>query len=76
MTKVITLDGIELALFDTEPAEVTNPYSGRSVVLEPEAIALYDFIKGAEIMNLTTELRKGLAAFRKRWPKEYMILLD
>lgn len=74
--KNIKIDGIELELVDTEPVTVTNPFSGESCVLQPEAVALYDYIKGSELLELYENLEKGLTAFRKRWPKEYMILLD
>ena len=39
---------VGLKIMDAEPKEVTNPFSGESVVLQPDAIAVYDFIKGAE----------------------------
>ena len=37
----------ELEIFDFKE-EIQNPYSGRSCLLEPFAVALYDFIKGCE----------------------------
>ncbi len=55
---------------------VTNPYSGKSVYLEPEAVALYDLIKGAEVVNNTKLFNRALTMFRKYWPNEYMVLLD
>jgi hypothetical protein len=76
MCKEIVLDGIELVLIDTESEEITNPYSGQSCILVPEAIALYDYIKGCEVVGNGKGLSKGLSVFVKHWPKEYMILLD
>ncbi len=55
---------------------ITNPYSGKSVYLEPEAVALYDLAKGAEMIHNTTILDKALTIFRTHWPNEYMTLLD
>ena len=67
-----------------EPEEIKNPYSGEKVMLEPEAVAVYDCIKGAEHLADPNNgddprwetVRKGLDWFRKHFPKEYMKLLD
>ena len=73
----------EVEIVDTEPVEIQNPYSGQSCVLQPTAIAVYDAIKGAEMLaessgkdSLYDTVRKGLDWFRKHYPKEYMVLLD
>jgi hypothetical protein len=63
-------------ILDTEPQEVTNPFSGESCFLQPDAIAVYDTIKGCEMIGDYKALSKGLEWFRKYFPKEYMILLD
>lgn len=60
----------------TENEIVTNPFSGESVELTPEAVAVYDTIKGCEMFGDYTGVRKGLDWFRKYYPNEYMILLD
>jgi hypothetical protein len=75
MTKVIELP-FECTIYDSEPVLVTNPYSGESCMLTPEAVAVYDMIKGAEIMGEYEMVRKGLGWFREHFAKEYMILLD
>ena len=70
-------------IIDTKPVEVANPYSGEKVKLQPTAIAVYDCIKGAEMMadadfdekHLET-VRKGIEWFQMHYPKEYMVLLD
>lgn len=67
------IDSLEIG---TKNELVTNPFSGHSVELEPEAVALYDFIKGCEASGLNDKLRQGLYIFRKKWPNEYMDLLD
>jgi hypothetical protein len=60
-----------------ETAEtITNPYSKESVELSPEAVAVYDTIKGAEMLGNYDHMEKGIAWFQKYYPKEYMILLD
>ena len=70
-------------IVDVKPVEVSNPFSGEKVKLHPTAIAVYDCIKGAEMMadgdfddkHLDT-VRKGIEWFQMHYPKEYMVLLD
>lgn len=83
-----TLTPEEKAFFDelwigTEKEVVENPYTKVQHELEPEAVALYDFIKGQEISLNQKYSEKGqdmfvfaLGLFAKLWPTEYMDLLD
>ena len=66
----------EVEIMDKEPVEVANPYSGEKVILEPIAVAVYDCIKGAEMMENADLMQKGIDWFREHYPKEYMVLLD
>ena len=63
-------------IIDTEPVEVSNPFSGQKTVLQPTAIAVYDCIKGAEMTEDFDIVEKGIAWFQKHYPKEYFVLLD
>ena len=63
-------------ILDNEPVEVTNPFSGQSCMLVPEAVAVYDCITGANITGNYDMVRKGLDWFMEHFPEEYMILLD
>jgi hypothetical protein len=74
-------------IVDTQPVEVKNPFSGQKATLQPTAVAVYDSIKGAEMLasqmgiddgghELWQTVRKGLDWFREHYPKEYMVLLD
>ena len=63
-------------ILDKEPVEVANPYLGETCTLEPDAIAVYDTIKGAELFEQYDLVRKGLDWFKKHEPKAYMVLLD
>ncbi len=70
-------------IIDTKPVEVANPYSGQKVTLQPTGIAVYDCIKGAEMMaegdfddKHWDTVRKGIEWFQMHYPKEYMVLLD
>jgi hypothetical protein len=60
----------------SESEVITNPFSGESVKLQPEAVAVYDTIMGAQMFNDYKTVRKGLDWFRKHFPEEYMVLLD
>lgn len=63
-------------IMDKAPVEVANPYSGEKVMLEPIAVAVYDCIKGAEMLEDFDVVEKGIEWFQKHYPKEYMVLLD
>ena len=58
------------------PEEITNKFSGEKVMLPPDAVAVYDTIKGAELIGNYSHLRKGIAWFQKHEPDAYMKLLD
>ena len=58
------------------PEEITNKFSGEKVILPPDAVAVYDTIKGAELVGNSEHLRKGIDWFIKNEPKAYTILLD
>lgn len=60
----------------SEAEVVSNPYTGESVTLTPEAVAVYDTIKGAERLGMHDVVRKGLDWFIQYHTKEYMVLLD
>lgn len=66
----------ECLILDESPVEVTNPFSGESCMLTPEAAAVYDTIKGAEIMGSYELVQQGIAWFIQHFPEEYMTLLD
>lgn len=69
------------------PETVQNPFSGESIELSPDAVAVYDIIMSSNMFaEMATDLkkreyfykivRKGLTWFRKHEPKAYMVLLD
>jgi len=66
----------EVEIIDTKPVEVVNPFSKQKATLQPTAIAVYDCIKGAEMVEDFDMVEKGLDWFREHYPKEYMVLLD
>lgn len=65
-----------IQVIDKEPVEVQNPFGYGSAVLTPEEVAVYDYLKGCELMGDYTGLRKGLDWFMKNNVEAYMTLLD
>ena len=66
----------EVEIIDTEPVEVKNPFSGEKAILQPTAVAVYDCIKGAEMMGEYDTVEKGIDWFIEHYPTEYGVLLD
>ena len=63
-------------IMDKAPVEVANPYSGEKVMLEPIAVAVYDCIKGAEMLGNYDTVEKGIDWFIEHYPEAYQVLLD
>ena len=66
----------EVEIIDTKPVEVENPFSKQKVTLQPTAVAVYDCIKGAEMLGEYDTVEKGIDWFIEHYPKEYGVLLD
>ena len=66
----------ECEILDSNPVEVKNRFTGEACILQPDAVAVYDCIIGAEMMGNYKLVRQGLDWFQKHFIKEYMILLD
>lgn len=69
-------DPFPIEILDETNVEVANPFSGAKVMLTPQAVAVYDCIKGAEHLREYDIMEKGIEWFRTHYPKEYMVLLD
>lgn len=69
-------DNFEGIQVGSEKEIVGNPFSGEIAMLEPDAVAVYDVVKGAELVEDYARVREGLDWFRKYFPQEYMVLLD
>jgi len=72
----LPFDDADYGLDGDKMVEIKNPFSGEGVALPGFAVAVYDVIKGAELLGKYKEMRKGLNWFAKHFPKEYMVLLD
>ena len=67
----------------TESEVITNFYTGESCELCAEAVSIFDFIKGSEILlnnnyseEIGNQFYEALSYFQEKWPNEYMVLLD
>ena len=69
------------------PVEVTNPYSGMSCTLKPDAHAVYEVVVAANRIAMAEGrddpdhpmwdyVRKGTQWFAEHYPEEYYLLLD
>lgn len=65
-----------IMILDQEPVEVANPFSGETAVLTPEQVAVYDYVKGCELVGDYTGVRRGLDWFIQNNAQAYMTLLD
>jgi hypothetical protein len=65
-----------IMVLDKEPVKVQNPFSGESTILTPDEVAVYDYLKGCELIGDYKGLRKALDWFRTNNGNAYMILLD
>ncbi len=65
-----------IMVLDTEPVAVRNPFSGESYTLSPDEVAVYDYVKGCEMLQDYDGVRRGLDWFSRNNPEAYMVLLD
>jgi len=65
-----------IMILDTEPVMVENFFSGETCVLTPDEVAVYDYLKGCELMGDYKMLQKALDWFRENNAEAYMTLLD
>jgi len=65
-----------IMILDSEPVLVENPFSGESIMLSPDEVAVYDYLKGCELIGDYKGLRKGIDWFIDNNTQAYMTLLD
>jgi len=69
-----TFPGIQI--YDTEPVYVENPFGYGGCMLTPEEVAVYDYLKGCELIGDYKGLQQGLDWFMRKNADAYMTLLD
>jgi hypothetical protein len=65
-----------IMILDDEPVFVENPFSGEGIMLSPDEVAVYDYLKGCELIGDYKNLRKGIDWFIDNNTTAYMTLLD
>jgi hypothetical protein len=65
-----------IMILDTEPVIVQNSFSGESCILSPDEVAVYDYLKGCELIGDYKNLQKCIDWFIKNNTQAYMTLLD
>tara|TARA_R110002050_G_scaffold286742_1_gene437496 strand:+ start:270 stop:497 length:228 start_codon:yes stop_codon:yes gene_type:complete len=60
----------------TEPEHISNPFTGATILLTPEEVAVHDLIKGSESLRDYETVQAGCDWFRENNSKAYMVLLD
>ena len=65
-----------IQVYDEVDVKVVNPFTGEGCMLTPEEVAVYDYLKGCELMQDHTGLRKALDWFIDNNADAYMTLLD
>ena len=65
-----------IQVYDKQPVEVRNPFSGDVIKLTPEEVAVYDYLKGCEMMGDYKMLRRAIDWFVENNVEAYMTLLD
>lgn len=75
-TEQALIDQLSFDKSSTKKETIRNPFSGDTCELEPQGVALYDYIKGCEAMSLYSKMQTALNLFRKLYNDEYYTLLD
>ena len=60
----------------TAEEEISNRFNGEKAKLPAFAVAVYDVIIGAEMLQDYKTVRQGLDWFSRNFTKQYMVLLD
>ena len=55
---------------------ITNPFSGHSIELNPTEVAVYDYLKGCELLGDYKMLQKAIGWFIDNNIKAYSVLID
>ncbi len=67
---------LDLNIDKDKVIEINNRFNGASTTLPWFAVAVYDMIMGAEMLDDFESHLQGLSWFREYFPKQYMTLLD
>ena len=72
----VPFEDADYRLDGEQDVEIQNPFSGEKATVPEYAASLYDVIKGAEAMHKYDLVEKGVAWCSRKFPNQYMVLLD
>ena len=72
----VPFEDADYRLDGEQDVTIENPFSGEKATVPAYAAAVYDVIKGAESLHQYKTVENGLAWFSRKFPNQYMVLLD
>ena len=72
----VPFEDADYRLDGEKDVEIQNPFSGEKATVPGYAAAVYDVIMGAQVTNNYDLVQKGCDWFSRKFPKQYMVLLD
>ena len=72
----VPFEDADYRLDGEKDVEIQNPFSGQKATVPGYAAAVYDVIMGAQATNRYDLVQKGCDWFSRKFPKQYMVLLD
>ena len=72
----VPFEDADYRLDGEKDVEIQNPFSGEKATVPGYAAAVYDVIMGAQATNNFSMVQKGCDWFSRKFPKQYMVLLD
>ena len=76
MSKKSWIEKMKQLQVGKESEVIRNPFSGAEVTLDPLEVAVHDYIKGCEVMQIYDHFDDARYWFMGKNPQAYMILLD
>ena len=65
----------DLQIYESDQV-IQNPFSGVKVTLDGKGAAIYDFLKGCEMMGNYKDMDQARYMFAELYPDAYMKLVD
>ena len=72
----VPFEDADYRLDGEKDVEIQNPFSGEKATGPAYAAAVYDVIMGAQVTHNYCLVQKGCDWFSRKFPKQYMVLLD
>ena len=72
----VPFEDADYRLDGEKDVEIQNPFSGEKATVPAYAAAVYDVSMGAQVTHNYGLVQKGCDWFSRKFPKQYMVLLD